>query len=343
MECMVHQNNPPLAILGMACCLPGAPTLDDYWKLLVEGRCEIGSVPEHRLNRQLYYDPRKGQIGKTYIDTAGTIDYPAFDPSCCNFPARLMRYADVGHLMMCQVAADACRHGGLDPFDLEERNAGVYIGNNSSGSLATDLTYAAMAEEAAGYLHEVPAYRDLTGADAEKVVKQLVENIRRKRPRFSAEGPLNVAFHVTANAVSESLGLNGPSMVLDAACSSSLKALAMAARDLWQGTTDMAIVGGASFCSTDGLLIFSSAQAGSESNVSCPFSDNADGLVSAEGYAAIVVKKLDRALADGDSIQAVVTGIGIPSAHRSWGLHQRKRGQQMLAKYEHLDKDSQFQ
>ncbi|MDZ4820442.1 MAG: SDR family NAD(P)-dependent oxidoreductase [Planctomycetota bacterium] len=310
---MTQQNNSPLAIVGMACCLPGAPSLPDYWKLLVEGKCALGKVPESRFDRELYFDPHKNQTAKTYIDTAGTINYPALDPTRCNYPTRLMQYADVGHLMMCQVAADACRHAGLDPFDLPQRNAGVYIGNNSSGLLATEIAYAALAAEVLDWLKKVPAFCELTGAQAEEVIRQTVHRIRGKRPRFSEDGTLNVAFHVCANAVSESLGLSGPSLVLDAACSSSLKALAMAARDLWLGVTDMAVVGGASYFTSDGLLIFSASQAGSSSGVSCPFSDQADGLVSAEGYAAVIVKTLDRALADGDPIQCIVRGIGISS------------------------------
>ncbi len=334
---MKSQRNPPLAIVGMACRLPGAPNLAEYWRLLLEGRDAVVKIPDELLEPELYFDVRKGQLGKTYIDHAGLVDYPAFDPTRCNYPTRLMGYVDVGHLVMCQIAADACRQGGLDPFDLRHRNAGVYIGNNQSGRLASDLAYSTLVEEAARYLNDLDLFREMAGEQADAVMTEVVADIRRKLPRYGRDGLPAAGSHVTANAVTEALGLDGPSIVLDAACSSSLKALAMAAHDLWLGNTDMAIVGGSSFYHSDGLIIFSAAQAGATTG-SVPFSDKADGLVSAEGYAAIVVKTLDRAVADGDRIQCMVAGIGVSSDGRGKSLWApRKEGQIKAIERAYLD------
>ena len=74
---------------------------------MVDGRSAIVEVPDELLQRELYYDPRKGQRGKTYVRHGGLVEYPAFDQTRCNYPARLMDYVEVGHLMMCQVAAEA--------------------------------------------------------------------------------------------------------------------------------------------------------------------------------------------------------------------------------------------
>ncbi len=94
-------------------------------------------------------------------------------------------------------------------------------------------------------------------------------------------------------------------MTVDAACASSLVSLALAASALQAGQIDMAIVGGASYNKCDSLILFSQAQSCSASGTR-PFDASADGLVSAEGYVALVIKTLDRAIADGDSIQAVI-------------------------------------
>jgi hypothetical protein len=56
----------PLAIIGMACRLPGADNIEQYWRLIVEGRSSIGEVPAERFDQQLYYDPAKGVRGKSY-------------------------------------------------------------------------------------------------------------------------------------------------------------------------------------------------------------------------------------------------------------------------------------
>ncbi|MEX2357433.1 MAG: beta-ketoacyl synthase N-terminal-like domain-containing protein, partial [Pirellulaceae bacterium] len=60
----------PVAIVGMACRLPGAANLDEYWKLISEGLSAVGEVPPERLNREIYYHPDKGVRGKTYSTKA---------------------------------------------------------------------------------------------------------------------------------------------------------------------------------------------------------------------------------------------------------------------------------
>ena len=323
----MKDNHQPLAVIGMACWLPGAEGLDQFWHLLIENRSAIQNVPENLLDRQLYFSTKKGERGKSYIDQGGLISYPAFNQSICRYPAHVMNYVEVGHLLMAETAAKACIHAGLNPFDIPFRNTGVYVGNNQAGHLAGNLTYATMVGEAAKYLKELSVYREVTGERAEQIINEVVSEIRHKLPNYGHNGFPTVGYHVTANAVSDALGLSGPSIVLDAACSSSLKALALAAHDIQLGQIDMAIVGGSSFFTTDSLLLFSAAQSGS-ANGCFPFSDKADGLISAEGNVAIVVKSLDRALADGDPIQAIIPGIGVSSDGRGKSLWApRKEGQ----------------
>lgn len=320
-------KNHPLAIVGMSCYLPHAKGIDEFWKLLLENRNAVSCIPPSRFDRELYFDETKGLRGKSYIDQAGLVDYPSFDQSLCNYPTHVMNYIEVGHLMMTQVAARACRDANMNPFDLPLKNTGVYVGNNQAGHQAGNLTYSMIVEEAAHYLNGLDVFRNATGNIAGQVIDEVVRDIRKELPCYGHNGFPTVGYHVTANAVSNALHLTGPSFVLDAACSSSLKALSLAAQDIQLGKIDMAIVGGASFFTTDSLLLFSAAQSGS-ANGCFPFSEKADGLISAEGYVAVVVKSLDRALADGDPIRVIVTSIGVSSDGRGKSLWApRKEGQ----------------
>lgn len=307
----------PFAITGMACHLPGADDLQQYWTLLKEGRSAIVRVPDERLHYDLYYEAEnkegKGASrGKTYMDQAGLVDYPAFNSCLCPFPMDVVGHLESGHLLMCETAAAACRQAGLDPFNLPYRRTGVYVGNNQSGDLGSELAYSVLVEEAADYLLDLPEFKNLAGEKARSIVQETVREIRRGLPRYGEGGLPSVAYHMTAAAVNRALGLDGPAMVFDAACSSSLQALAIATRDLALGNTEMAIVGGASFFRVDSLMIFSAAHSGSAKGC-CPFCDAADGLIPAEGYVAVTLKTLERALADGDPIQAVIHGIGVSS------------------------------
>ncbi|MDA8043611.1 MAG: beta keto-acyl synthase, partial [Pirellulales bacterium] len=111
---------------------------------------------------------------------------------------------------------------------------------------------------------------------------------------------------------------------------SSLQALAIAARALNAGSIDQAIVGGASYCKSDSLVLFSAAQSVSNAG-SCPFGKDADGLVTAEGYVALVLKTLSKAVKDGDRIRAVIRGIGVASDGKGKSLWAPRQEGQTLA------------
>src|SRR5262249_25071686 len=181
-------------------------------------------------------------------------------------------------------------------------------------------------------------FREATGSQADAVIEETVRRVRDSLPRRGPAGTPEGATRFAATMISEALGLSGPSMILDAACSSALQGLVMASRGLQLGRIDMAIVGGASYYHVDSQIIFSRAQSASPRAVCCPFDADADGLVSGEGYVAIVVKTVERAHADGDPIQCVIRGIGVSSDGRGKSLWAPRKEGQLLAirrAYEH--------
>ena len=69
----------PLAIVGMACRLPGAENLDEFWKLLIEGRSNLGELPPERFNHHLHFHPEKGRRNKSYSSIGGVVPSKPFD------------------------------------------------------------------------------------------------------------------------------------------------------------------------------------------------------------------------------------------------------------------------
>lgn len=131
----------PLAIIGMACRLPEAENLEQYWRLIVEGRSAIAEVPAERFDQQLYFDPAKGVRGKSYSKLAALLGSREFDSERNPIDEQLRRSVDLMHLLMTGVAADALRHAGMDPFALRTRNTAVFIGNGgSSDACARPIT-----------------------------------------------------------------------------------------------------------------------------------------------------------------------------------------------------------
>jgi len=302
-----RSRNASLAIVGMACRLPGAPGVDAFWQLLVEGRSAVAPLPADRFDRELYYDPRPGNRNKSYTDlgaivSRGNVDEVPVSPG-------LARKTDITHRIMCQVAADAFRHAGLDPCDLPQRNTGVYVGHTIGSGFAGDAYHALGIEESLECLREPGVLDELDSIEKQSLIEELAARVRSETSPERAGDP-NLRSPMAAGLISKAFGLSGPFVSVNSACASSLQALVIAARALQRGSIDMALVGGASVCSRDWLVLFSQSTALSATG-SRPFDHRADGLVVAEAYVALVVKTLEQARADGSPIQAVIRGLGI--------------------------------
>jgi acyl transferase domain-containing protein/acyl carrier protein/NADP-dependent 3-hydroxy acid dehydrogenase YdfG len=328
-----------LAIVGMACRLPGADGLEAFWDLVVHGRTAWGRLPDSRLPRDLYFDPVKSKVGKSYSDLGAIVSERPADPAVCPIRADMLDRYDVAHHIFLEVASLACRDAGLDPFAMPRGpRTGVYVGHTGGSTRIGDYVYSTGIDGTTAWLGDVEAARELLGAGAESVAAEVTAAVRRDHPGRRPGEKLDLGALGAAKIVREALQLDGPYLVVDAACASSLQALAIAARALQQGGIDQAIVGGASYCKSDSLVLFSAAQSVSNSG-SCPFGRDADGLVTAEGYVALIVKKLSKAIADGDRIRAVIRGIGVASDGKGKSLWApRQEGQKLAVERAYPDK-----
>ena len=318
-----------IAIVGMACRLPGADDLDQFWNLIRSGSNATGPLPPERLNRELYFDPRKGQICKTYSDLGGIVRPRPFDRDRCPLPDELIEQVDVAHLTLLDVAANACRHGGYDPYQLPFRNVGVFVGHTGGSPLVSDYLYGTVVEEGAAALDRVQELKS-AGLDSAAIRRRVVSETRKRFPGRRPKQKLRLAPIMGSELIAEAFDLHGPFCVVDAACASSLQAMSIGIRSLLQGRLDAAIVGGASYCKSDSLVLFSAAQSVS-STATCPFSKDADGLITAEGYVVFLLKTLSRAVQDGDRIHAVISGLGVSSDGRGKSLWAPRAEGQILA------------
>lgn len=120
------------------------------------------------------------------------------------------------------------------------------------------------------------------------------------------------AMDMTAARVSYFLKLTGPSMAVETGCSSSLVALHLAAQALRTGEVDAALVGGVNLILVpDGSVALTHFGGLSPTGRCQAFAAGADGFVRGEGVAAVYVKTLERALADGDRVRGVIVSTGV--------------------------------
>ena len=135
----------------------------------------------------------------------------------------------------------------------------------------------------------------------------VLESLRGESSTWAATGISN---SLVANRVSYMLNVRGPSLTLDTACSSSLVTINDAVRDLRLGVTSMALAGGVN------LILSSSAstalkKAGFLSTACRTFDATGDGYCRGEGCGMVVLKRLSRAIADGDRVYSVIRGVAV--------------------------------
>ncbi|MCC6696544.1 MAG: SDR family NAD(P)-dependent oxidoreductase [Candidatus Hydrogenedentes bacterium] len=283
----------PIAIVGIACRLPGATGPHAFWNMLCQGREAIVEVPPDRWDVEEYYDPTPGTPGKTYARWGGFIDkIDLFDPGFFGISPREATRMDPQQRILLELAWNAIEDAGIDPDTLHGSRTGVFVG-------ITGNDY--------GRVQMNPAYTDMYM-------------------------PTGNATSIAANRVSYFFNLRGPSMIVDTACSSSLVALHLACKSLWNREADAALAGGTNLLLSPTLTINLSLAGMLSKEGRCKaFDASADGFVRGEGAGFVVLKPLARALADGDAIYATVLATSVNSDGRSNGITAPSREAQEAA------------
>ena len=238
----------PLAIVGAWCRLPGAANPDEFWELIINGLDATGELPHEILDRDLYYSPGKPKVGRSYSSVGGVMPQLPFDNSKCRLSEETISRYDASHLVACEVASEALRDAGYDPFSLSGQDVGVYLGHTGGSSKVGDVMLGVQIEETTRYLSDLPSLSGVSRDRIDTMARRITERIRARNDHRRLNADLELESHTAAKLIASAFDLRGPSVVVDAACASSLQALALAARALHQGTIDMAVVGGASCC-----------------------------------------------------------------------------------------------
>ena len=262
----------PVAVIGMACRLPGGiDSPQQLWQALLRGEDLVRTIPPERWDADEHYDPEPGVPGRSVSKWGAFLDDVAgFDAEFFGINEREAIFIDPQHRLMLETSWEAIEHAGLDPATVAGSQTGVFVG-------LTHDDYALLAAE--------------TNA---------------------LEGPYGFAgvnFSLASGRIAYTLGAHGPAVTMDTACSSSLLALHIACRSLHEGESDLALAGGASVNFDWRKSAAGSAQGMLSPTGRChTFDVAADGFVSGEACAVVFLKRLPDALADGDRILAVVRG-----------------------------------
>lgn len=273
-----------VAIIGMACRFPGANNCREFWDNLAAGRDSIAEVPQTRWDVDEFYDPDPLVPNKTYSKWGGFLSgIDEFDASFFDISPAEAELIDPQQRLFLQEAWKAVEDAAYSDRDLDNAKCGVFVG--------------------------------FTGSDFRI-------QLREARIPTEVHDPLGSLGSVLAARISHFLNLKGPSVALDASCSSSLVAVHSACESILTGTMELAIAGGADMrLAVPDLHIMMSKRGVLSPDGKCKAFDNgADGFVPGEGIGVVVLKELEAALRDGDHIYAVIKGSGVNHDGKTKGI-----------------------
>jgi acyl transferase domain-containing protein/NAD(P)H-dependent flavin oxidoreductase YrpB (nitropropane dioxygenase family) len=296
-----RQNAADVAIVGMACVLPKAASVREYWENILNKVDAISEIPSRRWDWRLYYDSNRQAKDKIYSKWGGFLDDILFDPTRYGMPPKSIESVDPMQLMALEVAQRTLADAGYvdRPFDRER--ASVIIGA-SGGAGDVGMQY--------GVRSELPRF---TGALPDGVAKLL--------PEWTEDSFAGILLNVVAGRIASRLDFGGTNFVTDAACASSLAAVYQGVSELIAGRSDLVLAGGVDTVQGPfGYLCFSKTQALSPRGRCAAFASDGDGIVISEGIAMVALKRLADAERDGDRIYAVIKGVGGSSDGYAKGL-----------------------
>ncbi|MGD9247840.1 MAG: beta-ketoacyl synthase N-terminal-like domain-containing protein, partial [Desulfobacteraceae bacterium] len=304
-----------IAIVGMACALPGASTLNEYWKNILMGVNNIREVPIDRWDSEHYYSQNRHEKDKVYSKWGAFIDPIIFDPIKFAIPPSSVHAIEPLQLIALQVASDALADAGYTARPFKRQRACVVFGISGTAELGQLYSFRS----------SLPTF---LGKDAEEIISHFDGIL----PEWTEDSFPGILMNVTAGRIANRLDLGGTNYTVDAACASSLAAVHLGVKELESGTSDIVIAGGADTMQNPfTFLCFSKTQALSPSGNSRPLDQSADGIVIGEGIVAIALKRLADAKRDGDRVYAVIKGTGASSDGRGKSLTAPHPGGQMRA------------
>jgi acyl transferase domain-containing protein len=269
------KSNNDIAIIGMAARFPGANNIYEFWNLLTEGRETISFFTDDELDPGI---PYKVKTAANYVKARGIVENAdGFDASFFGISPKVAELMDPQHRVFLELAWEALETSGHLPARYSGA-VGVFAGTGNN-------TY---------YTNNVISNTE----KIENVGSFLTSTINEK--------------DYIATRTAYQLDLNGPAVSVHAACSTSLLAIAQAADSIRNGHCNVALAGGASINSPikSGHLYQQGTMLSADGHCRS-FDAGSDGTVFSDGAGVVVLKSLEEAERDGDTIYAVLKGVGL--------------------------------
>ena len=264
-----------IAIIGMSGRFPSAANVEIFWRNLCAGVESVSTFSEQELLESGVNANLLRQPG--YVRSSAILErMEYFDAAFFGFTRREAEITDPQQRVMLECAWAGIEDAGYD-LQTYEGSVGVYLGQSTNG-----------------YLNNINSQPDVVKSQSSSQIK--IGNDK----------------DFLATRVSYKLNLNGPSLTVQTACSTSLVAVHLACQSLLHGECDMALAGGVSITVPQKVgYLYQEGGINSPDGRCRAFDANAQGTFRGSGVGVVVLKRLSQARADGDCIHAVIKGSAI--------------------------------
>ncbi|MDX3229224.1 SDR family NAD(P)-dependent oxidoreductase [Streptomyces sp. ME19-01-6] len=279
-----------IAIVGLSGRYPKSPDLDAFWGNLRSGRDCVHEVPPERWDHRRYADVGGSSSGRW----GGFLDeIDRFDPLFFQISLHEAELLDPQERLFLQ-----CAHHALE-------DAGYTGELLARAAVEPDAAAVAPPGRVGVFVGLMYQEYQLYGAQAQERGQAVA---------------LSGSASSVANRVSYVYNFSGPSIAVDTMCSSSLTAIHLACEAIKSGQCETALAGGVNIHSHPNKFLLLSQRRFLSSDGRCrSFGEGGDGYVPGEGVGAIVLKPLERAVADGDHIYGVIKGTALNHGGRTSG------------------------
>ncbi|TFK26825.1 polyketide synthase [Coprinopsis marcescibilis] len=263
----------PIAIVGMAFRLPGASDPSSLWELLESGSSTVSQIPETRFKIDKGLD--NGVLGRPLKASTGNFldNVDLFDHEFFRVSPREARSMDPQQRLLLHVTHEALQNAGYVPNSTSTFNPETF------------------------------------GVFVGAATSDYVQNSQHEIDVHYASGTLSAFL---SGRISYAMSFGGPSMVTNTACSSSGVALYQAVRSLQSKDCNAALAGGVNIISSPDLFLgLDAGRFLTHFGQSKPFDANADGYSRAEGCVLFVLKRLNDAINEGDTVLGVIRGVEV--------------------------------
>ncbi|UII23759.1 type I polyketide synthase [Fulvivirga ligni] len=267
----------PIAIVGIGCRFPGSSSSPaSFWEMLINETDAIIDVPADRWDNRRFYDENDNKSGKIRAKQGGflTENIGEFDPMFFGISPREAEPLDPQTRLLLEVAYEAIEDSGHTLKAIRGSRTGVFIGGFTFDNYG-------------------------------------LQTIKPNRELINSHTATGVTLTMYSNRLSYTFDLKGPSISIDTACSSSLVSTHYACQSIWNGESEMALVGGVNLMlRAENSILMSKGKFLSKHSRCKAFDSDAGGYVRGEGAGIVLLKPLDKALEDNDRVYALIKGTG---------------------------------